>query len=135
MSQGGGDGEQVLPDSVNAMLQDLGNTEYLHAVLNLADAPMASTSRTGQRVPQQGRGRNRPREATCVSHVSVDYFDPRGVGALRHTLSRMSTAPSDQIQISRPEEVPGQGPPIAEETDEVFDFEAVLRDVLKRCNP
>ncbi|KAF8126758.1 ABC-2 type transporter-domain-containing protein [Boletus edulis] len=126
MSQGD-DCEPALSNSLNAMLEDLGNTEYLHAVLDLADAPTASTSR-GAREPQQGR--NRPRAVSSCAPINLDYFDPRGVGALRHTLSRMSTAPSDRAW--RLEEVQGQRPPIDEEADEEFDFEAVLRDILKR---
>ncbi|KAG6380438.1 hypothetical protein JVT61DRAFT_8577 [Boletus reticuloceps] len=131
MSQGD-DGEPALSNSFNAMLEDLGNTEYLHAVLHLADAPTASTSR-GAREPQQGRRSNRPRAVSSCAPINLDYFDPQGVGALRHTLSRMSTAPSDRAW--RPEEVQGmqgQRPPIDEEADEEFDFEAVLRDILKR---
>lgn len=128
MSQGN-DGERVLPDSVNAMLEDLGNTEYLHAVLGLADPSIAPASRADQRDPQRGRGGNRPRAVSCVSHVNLDYFDPRGVGALRHTLSRMSTAPTERTQIGRP-----GGPLTAEAVGEAFDFEVVLRDVLKRCD-
>lgn len=130
MSQGNEaqDGERILPDSVNAILEDLGNTEYLHAVLGLADSSIVSASRADQRYAQQARGRSRPRAVSCVSHVDLDYFDPRGVGALRHTLSRMPTAPSQRIQIGHPEESP-----TAEVVGEAFDFEAVLRDVLKRC--
>lgn len=127
--------DEVISDSINTMLEDLGNTEYLHAVLDLADPPIASASRVDRREPQEGRGRNRPRAVSCASHINVDYFDPRGVGALRQTLSRMSTAPSDRTQIWRPEEVqaaPGQRAPIAEEAGEAFDFEEVLHDVLRR---
>ena len=131
MSQG--EDPQVVPQSINAMLEDLGNTDYLHAILDLAGPPVASGSRTGQKEPQQGRGTNRPRATTCVSNVNLDYFDPRGVGALRHTLSRMSTAPSDRIE--EVQRTLGQGPEIVEEVSEAFDFEAVLRDVLKRCAP
>jgi ATP-binding cassette subfamily G (WHITE) protein 2 (SNQ2) len=133
MSQGD-DGAQV-SNSPNTMLEDLGNPEYLHAVLDLADPPIASASQADRREPQEGRGRNRPHAVSCASHINVDYFDPRGVGALRQTLSRMSTAPSDRTQIRRPDEVqaaPSQRPPIAEEAGEAFDFEEVLHDVLRR---
>lgn len=132
------DGEQVLPNSVDAALEDFGNTEYLHAVLGLADPAFASASRADRREPQQGRERNRPHAVSCVSRINLDYFDPRGVGALRHTLSRMPTAPSERTQIGHPEEnlgIPGQISPTDEAVGEAFDFEAVLRDVLKRCDP
>lgn len=126
------DGAQVPPDSVNTMLEDLGNTEYLHAVLDLADPPVASVSRADRREPQQGRGRSRPPAVSCASHINVDYFDPGGVGALRQTLSRMSTDPSDRTRVQEVRATLGQGPPIAEDAGEAFDFEAVLQDVLKR---
>lgn len=127
------DGEQALPDSVDAALENLGNTDYLHGVLSLADP----ASRADQREPQQGRGRNRPRAVSSTSHTNLAYFDPRGVGALRHTLSRMSAAPSERTQIGGPEETlgtPGQRPATADVAGEAFDLEAVLRDILKRCN-
>ncbi|KAG9310127.1 ABC-2 type transporter-domain-containing protein [Chiua virens] len=127
--------DSVLPRSVNAMLEDLGNTEHLHGVLDLTEQPGASTSQA-RREPRQGPGpgRNRPRAATSASHVSLDYFDPRGVGALRHTLSRMPTAPTlgERTEIGCPESIPDQAPPTNEEAgDGDFDFEAVLCDVLK----
>ncbi|KAG8216186.1 ABC-2 type transporter-domain-containing protein [Butyriboletus roseoflavus] len=131
------DGGQILPDSVNAVLEGWGDTEYLHTLLGLADPTIASTSQADRREPeQQRRGRNRPRAMSSVSHcANLDYFDPRGVGALRHTLSRMSTAQSMRAQIGRPEDnlgIPGQRLPTAEMGGGAFDFEAVLRDVLKR---
>ena len=73
MSQG--EDPQLVPQSINAaVLEDLGNTDYLHAVLDLAGPPVASGSRTGQKEPLQGRGTNKPR--ACVSNVNLDYFDP-----------------------------------------------------------
>lgn len=132
------EGKQVLPGSVDAVPEDFGNTEYLHAVLGLADPAFTSGSRADQGEPQQGRERTRPRAVSCVSYINPDYFDPRGMGALRHSLNRMSRAPSERTQIGRPEEdleLSGQISPTAEAAGEAFDFEAVLRDVLKRCDP
>jgi len=129
----GDDSTQVLSDFVNAMLEDLGSTEYLRAILDLADTPVAFGSWADH--PQQGQGRNRLRPISGVSHCSIDYFDPRGVGALRHTLTRISTASSDRTQVPRHEDVQGiqgQRSSIAEKAKGAFDFEAVLRDVLKR---
>ena len=124
------DSERILPDSVNTMLEDLGNTEYIHAVLGLADPSIASPSRADRGEPQRRQRRNhRPRAVSSISHVDLDYFDPRGVGALRHTLSRMSTAPSERTRLGHPEE-----PSTVEVVGGVFDFEAVLRDVLRRCD-
>ena len=45
MSQG--EDPQLVPQSINAaVLEDLENTDYLHAVLDLAGPPVASGSRT-----------------------------------------------------------------------------------------
>ena len=121
------DGDRVLPHSADAMLDDLGNSEHLHAVVDLVDPTIAPASQADQSDPQQARGPNRPRAGSYVSSVNVDYFDPRGVNELRHTLSRMSTAPSERTQVVGRDELL----PVVEEA---FDFEAVLRDVLKRCD-
>ncbi|KAI9570995.1 ABC-2 type transporter-domain-containing protein [Boletus coccyginus] len=124
---------QVFSNSVNITMEDLGSTEYLHAILDLADTPVSRGSWAYR--PQQDRGRNRPRPVSGVSHCSIDYFDPRGVGALRHTLTRISTASSDQTHVPHHEdvqEIPGQRPSISKEAGDAFSFEAVLRDVLKR---
>ena len=133
------EGGQIPRGSVNAVLEEWGNTEYLHEVLGIADPAIASTSWADQREPdQQARQRNRSRAVSSVSHTNLDYFDPRGVGALRRTLSRMSTARNEAALRGYPEQnlgLPGQAPPTADVADGVFDFEAVLRDMLKRCEP
>ncbi|KIJ16544.1 hypothetical protein PAXINDRAFT_113734 [Paxillus involutus ATCC 200175] len=77
-------------------LTDLGNTEYINALLDLADPPRGLT---GPKKPRPGRGR--PRAATTASHVNLDHFDPQGVGALRQTLSRISVVPSERSRNER----------------------------------
>ena len=112
------------------MPDDLRNsgTSARRAVVDLVDYAIAPASQANQSDPHQARGINRPSAGSCVSNVNVDYFDPRGVGALRYTLSRISTAaPSERTQVVGPDEPL----PVVEEA---FDIQAVLQVVFKRCD-
>ena len=96
-------------------------------MVGLVGHTIAPASQANQSDPQQALRRNRPRGGSCVYNANVDYFDPRGVGALRYTLSRMSTAPSERTQVVGPDEPL----PVVEEA---FDIQAVFQGVLKRCD-
>jgi ATP-binding cassette subfamily G (WHITE) protein 2 (SNQ2) len=129
------EGEPVLSHVVPSAerLTDLGNTEYINALLDLADPPRGLT---GPKKPRPGRGR--PRAATTASHVNLDHFDPQGVGALRQTLSRISVVPSERSRNERSQmganfgEGSSQQSASSDTADESFDFENVLHDILKR---
>lgn len=59
------------------------------------------------------------------SHVDVGFFDPEGVGELRRTMSRASG-----VQAPKPE---NRESSMSEATlDGSFDFEKVLRDVMRQ---
>ncbi|KAH7929028.1 hypothetical protein BV22DRAFT_1057873 [Leucogyrophana mollusca] len=65
-----------------------------------------------------------PLLSSSACHVDLDYFDPQGVGELRHTISRLSSQsvqPESQETTSS-ETIGGHS----------YDFEKVLRDVIKK---
>lgn len=97
-----GDIERALPDSPDRLPKDI------------------------EKEPQKSQERG-SLSTPSVSRTNLDYFDAQGVGALRLTLSGVSVATGERTQIGHPER-----PPIVEVVEEAFDFEAVLRGILKR---
>jgi ATP-binding cassette, subfamily G (WHITE), member 2, SNQ2 len=75
---------------------------------------------------------NRPRMNSCVSHVSIGFFDPEGVGRLQHTLTDLSIS-DDQAQGPAPgEELTKEMDKLKGGNGEAFDFEKALRELVKR---
>ncbi|KAL4248575.1 ABC transporter superfamily protein [Abortiporus biennis] len=74
------------------------------------------------------------------THVDVGFFDPAGVGELRRTMSRMSAEPSQVPLPATPRPTTSNsttessGDTLAEENNADFDFEKILRDVMRQAD-
>lgn len=128
------EGEGALPDIVPAtgLAAEISNNAYRNATVPLPPPP-----------PEQSPVERRHRASSSASHVDIDYFDPRGVGALRHTLSKVSVTPSEQVAEQiwndpvRVGETSGQTSTQQSSGSDTlgegaFDFAKVLGDVLKK---
>lgn len=73
----------------------------------------------------------RPRGASVVSRVSLDYFDPSGVDELRRTMSRQSEI-SKKGKHTKPSKSPQDGSEVTLPVDEPFDFEKSLGEYIQR---
>lgn len=62
------------------------------------------------------------------SHVDVGFFDPEGVGELRRTMSRVSGV----VAPTTPKPEPAASSLSDATLDGSFDFEKVLRDVMRQ---
>lgn len=99
-----------------SVLGAYGNVAFHNATHSPEHSPQLSHHRPAQLRNNSG------------SHVDVGFFDPEGVGELRRTLSRVSaaastTAPKPENGISSMSEATLDGS---------FDFEKVLRDIMRQ---